>query len=58
MKIKRFYYYLVKCVLIEYHTIFMKIALDAPIMPSIKFIFSLLIDVETLLGLDVVIPLV
>ncbi len=49
---------LVKCVLIEYHTIFMKIALDAPIMPSIKFFFFLLIDVETLLGLDVVIPLV
>ncbi len=49
---------LVKYVLIEYRTIFMKMALDAPIMPSIKFNFSLLVDVETLLGLDVVMPLV
>jgi hypothetical protein len=51
---------LVKYVLIEYRTLFMKMkmALDAPIMPSIKLNFSLLVDVETLLGLDVVMPLV
>ncbi len=48
----------IKCVLIEYCILFVKMALDAPIMPSIKFIFSLFIDVETLLGLDVVMPLV
>jgi hypothetical protein len=36
----------------------MKMALDVLIMPSIKLNFSLVIDVETLLGLDVMMPLI
>jgi len=45
---------LIKCVLSMYCTLFMKMALDAPIIPSAKSNLSSLIDVETLLGLNVV----
>jgi len=37
-----------------YNTFFMKMALDAPTIPSTKSNLFLLIDVETLLGLNVV----
>jgi hypothetical protein len=44
----------IKCVLFIYHTLLMKMALDAPTIPFGKSNLSLLIDVETLLGLNVV----
>jgi len=42
-----------KHVLSKYRTIFMKMALDAPIIPFAKSNLSLLINVESLLGLKV-----
>ncbi len=44
---------LVKCVLSKYCILFMKMALDAPIIPFAKSNLSLLIDLESLLGLNV-----
>jgi hypothetical protein len=44
----------VKCVLSVYCTLFMKMALDAPTIPSTKSTLSMLIDVKALLGLNVV----
>jgi hypothetical protein len=44
----------IKCVLSIYHTLLMKMALDAPTIPSGKSNLSLLIDVETLFGLNAV----
>jgi len=44
---------LVKRVLSKYRILFMKMALDAPIIPFAKSSLSLLIDVEFLLGLNV-----
>ncbi len=44
----------IKCVFSMYCTPFMKMALDAPTIPSTKSNLSLLINVETLLGLNVV----
>jgi len=44
----------IKCVLSMYNTIIMKMALDAPTIPFATSNLSLLIDVETLLGLNVV----
>jgi hypothetical protein len=43
-----------KCVFSMYNTFLVKMALDAPIIPSTKSNLFLLIDVETLLGLNVV----
>jgi len=43
----------IKCVLSMYCTLFMKMALDAPTIPFAKSNLSLLVDVETLLGLNV-----
>ncbi len=43
----------IKCVFFMYCTLLMKMALDAPIIPSPKSNLSWLIDVETLLGLNV-----
>jgi hypothetical protein len=43
----------IKHVLSKYCTLIMKMALDAPTIPSTKSNLSLLIDVETLLGLNV-----
>ncbi len=40
----------IKHVLSKYHTLIMKMALDAPPIPSTKSNLSSLIDVETLLG--------
>ncbi len=49
---------LVKWVLSKYHTLFMKMALDAATIPSIQpFSLSLFTDVETLLGLNAMMPL-
>ncbi len=44
---------LVNRVLFKYCTLFMKMALDAPIIPFAKSNLSLLIDLESLLGLNV-----
>jgi len=38
--------------LFKYHIFFMKMALDAPTIPSIKCNLYLLINVETLLGMN------
>jgi hypothetical protein len=43
----------VEHVLSEYCTLVMKMALDAPIIPYAKSSFSSLINVKTLLGLNV-----
>jgi len=43
-----------KCVLSMYCTLFMKMALDASTIPSNESNLSLLIDVETLLGLNII----
>jgi len=43
----------IKCVLSMYYTLLMKMAPDAPTIPFAKSNLSLLIDVETLLGLNV-----
>jgi len=43
----------VKHVLFKYCIFFVKMALDAPTIPSIKSNFYLLIDVESLSGLNV-----
>jgi hypothetical protein len=43
----------VKNVLFKYRTFCVKMALDATTIPSIKFNLSLLIDVKSLLGLNV-----
>ncbi len=43
----------IKCVLSMHCTLFMKMALDAPTIPSAKSNLSLLINVEFLLGLNV-----
>ncbi len=48
---------LVKYLLFEYHIFFMKMALDASTTPYVGFNFSLFIYVETLLGLNVMMPL-
>ncbi len=48
---------LVKWVLFEYCTLLMKMALNATIIPSAQSNLSLLIDVETLSGLNVMMPL-
>jgi len=42
----------IKHVLSKYHTFIMKMALDAPTIPSTKSNLSSLIDVETLLSLN------
>ncbi len=47
----------VKRVLFEYRTFFMKIALDAPTIVSTKSTLCLLTNAKTLLGLNVVMPL-
>jgi hypothetical protein len=44
---------LVKCVLSKYRTLFMKMALDAPIIPFAKSNLFLMNGVESLLGLNV-----
>jgi hypothetical protein len=44
----------IKCVLSMYYTLLMKMALDAPTILSAKSNLFLLINVETLLGLNVV----
>jgi len=44
----------IKCVVSMYCTLLMKMALDAPTIPCAKSNLSLLINVETLLGLNVV----
>jgi len=44
----------IKCVLSMYCTLLMKMALDAATIPFAKSNLSLLIDVETLLGQNVV----
>jgi hypothetical protein len=44
----------IKCVLSMYYILLMKMAPNAPTIPSAKSNLSLLIDVETLLGLNVV----
>ncbi len=43
----------VKHVLSKYHTFCVKMSLDAPTIPFVKSNLSLLIDVESLLGLNV-----
>lgn len=48
---------LVKCVLFEYRTFLMKMALDAPTIASTKSKLCLLTNVKTLLGLNVSMPL-
>ncbi len=48
---------LVKHVLFEYHTLLMKMALDAPTKTFTKSNLCLLTNVELLLGLNVVMPL-
>jgi hypothetical protein len=48
---------LVKHVLSKYYTLLMKMALDAFTIPSTKSNFYLLTNVETLLGLNVVMSL-
>jgi hypothetical protein len=48
---------LVKCVLFEYCTFFMRITLDAPTIASTKFNLCLLIDVKMLLKLNAIMPL-
>jgi hypothetical protein len=48
---------LVKCVLSKYHTLLIKMALDAPTTPSIKSNLFLLIDVETMFNLIVMMPM-
>ncbi len=48
---------LVKWVLFEYCTLLMKMVLNATIIPSSQSNLSLLIDVETLLGLNAMMPL-
>jgi hypothetical protein len=40
--------------LFKYRILFIKMALDAPTIPSTKFNFYLLTNVETLLGLNLV----
>jgi len=45
----------IKHVLSKYHTLIMKMALDAPTMPSTKSNLFSLIDVETLSGLNAMI---
>jgi hypothetical protein len=44
-------------VLFEYHTFLMKMALDAPTITSTKSNLCLLTNVKTLLGLNVIMPL-
>jgi hypothetical protein len=44
----------VKCILSVYCILLMKMALDAPTIPSAKSTLSMLIDVKALLGLNVV----
>jgi hypothetical protein len=41
----------------KYHTLLMKMALDAPTIASTKFNLCVLIDVEMLLGLNAIMPL-
>jgi hypothetical protein len=48
---------LVKHVLYEHCTLLMKMALDALTIPSTKFNFSFLTNVETLLGLNAMMSL-
>jgi len=48
---------LVKHVLFEYHAFFMKMALNAPTIVFTKFNLCLLTNVKTLLGLNVIMPL-
>jgi len=43
---------LVKCALFKYHILFMKMALNAPIIPFVNSNLSLLTNVDTLLGLN------
>ncbi len=47
----------VKHVLFEYRTFLMKMALDAPTIASTESTLCLLTDVKTLLGLNVIMPL-
>ncbi len=47
----------VKHVLFEYHILLMKMTLDAPTIASTKSNLCLLIDVEVLLGLNVIMQL-
>jgi hypothetical protein len=48
---------LIKHVLFQYHTFLMKMALDAPTITFTKSNLCLLTNVELLLGLNVVMPL-
>ncbi len=48
---------LVKCALFKYHILLMKMALDAPIVPFVNSNLSLLTNVETLLGLNAMMPM-
>jgi hypothetical protein len=48
---------LVKCALFKYHVLLMKMALDAPIVPFVNSNLSLLTNVETLLGLNAMMPM-
>jgi len=47
----------VKCVLFEYRTLFMKMALDAPTIASAKSNLRLLTNVKSLLGFNAIITL-
>lgn len=48
---------LVKHVLFGYHTLLIKMALDAPILAFAKYNLCLLSNVKTLLGLNTIMPL-
>ncbi len=48
---------LVKCALFKYHTLFMKMALDAPAIPFAKSFFFGFTNVETLLSLNTMMPM-
>ncbi len=48
---------LVKHVLFEYHTLLIKMALDAPIITFTKSNLCFLTNVKTLLGLNTILPL-
>ncbi len=47
----------IKCMLSKYHPFLMKMALNAPTIRYVGFNLSLIIDMETLLGLNAMMPL-
>jgi len=47
----------IKCILSKYHPFCMKMALNAPTIRYVGFNLSLIIDMETLLGLNAMMPL-